>query len=173
MLDNTKVFSYHTPPTDRETIYLAGAMDGVSVKWATEWRNRAKGCLERFYNIIDPTAGKNLDEPGIHTSAYEPADIVLQDYDGVMKSDILLVDLREIPYWQRLKNFIRTGHSDPPRVGTIIELAWAVSHEVVVFGSWAKHGYFMRFHVDERFDNLDDALIYLLARKDPHDGVID
>jgi nucleoside 2-deoxyribosyltransferase len=146
------------------TIYLAGPIDGVPPEWATNWRKKAKKILEvAGFKILDPTEGKDLNMPGINDTVYSPEQIVEADLAAIKKADILLVDWRKIPFLRRLKNFIRTGHSDPMRTGTTMEIRYA--HEMGIriysFGTM-RQGYWMKYHIDISFLTLEDVLKHVI-----------
>ena len=145
-------------------IYLAGPIDGVSVKWATAWRKKATKVLESYdYKVLDPTSGKDLNLPGINDNYYSPEQIVLADLGAIDEANIIIVDWRKLPLLRRIWNFITTGHSDPMRTGTTMEIrhAYTKGKFVYVFGTMRK-GYWMRFHTDMFFHSLDDILKFIV-----------
>lgn len=150
----------------QETVYLAGPIDKVSSKRATGWRKKAAEVLESHgYKVLDPTSGKNLNLPGVNDHVYTPEQIVEADLKAIDEADIVIVDWQKPPLYRRLWNFITTGHSDPMRVGTSMEVMYAhrTGKFIFVFGTMRK-GYWIRYHVDNFFYSLDDVLKIITDR---------
>ena len=137
---------------DIRTLYLAGAIDGVTPEWATDWRRKVRDTLTGW-TVLDPTEGKDLYAPGVNDTVYTPEEIVKADLAMVEAADVVLVDWRNVP-------INRTdGYRDPLRVGTICEVKHAHDHgkRIIGFGT-LRRGYLIRYHVGEWYDTLDDAL---------------
>lgn len=143
--------------------YLCGPIDGVSPKWATKWREQASEYLNKHgIRTLDPTSGKDLDMPGINDHVYFPEEIVTADLAAIDKSDIILVDWRKLPLVRRIWNFIRTGHSDPLRVGSIMEIKYArIKGKLIISFGKMRRGYWLRYHVEYSFLTLDAALSFI------------
>ena len=91
--------------------------------------------------------------PGVNDTVYTPEEIVEADLDMVMQADVVLVDWRYVP-------INRTdGYRDPLRVGTICEVKHAHDHgkRVIAFGT-LRRGYWIRYHIKEWYDTLEEAL---------------
>ena len=147
----------------KKVIYLAGPIDKVSPKWATEWRKKATEVLEsKNCRVLDPTSGKNLNLPGVNDNVYTPKQIVEADIKAIDKAHVVIVDWRKLPLLKRLWNFITTGHSDPMWVGTSMEVMHAhrTGKFIYTFGTMRK-GYWIRHHADLFFYSLDDVLRFI------------
>ena len=144
-------------------VYLCGPIDGVSPKWATKWRKQATEHLGKHgIKTLDPTSGKDLKMPGVNDHVYSPEEIVTADLAAIDKADIILVDWRKLPFLRRAWNFIRTGHSDPLRVGSIMEIKYArMKGKMIVSFGTMRTGYWFRHHVDYPFSTLDGALSFI------------
>lgn len=128
-------------------IYLAGAIDKVPPEFALEWRRQATEALQDRYKILDPTADKDLFQPGVNTDYYTPEQIVDADLTAIMSSDIILAEI---------------SRKDIPYHGTSCELVYAYNwgKKIVVWGGC--HSYWVRYHASIIFPTLGDSLTYLL-----------
>ena len=134
----------------KKRIYLSGPMDGVTPEWATEWRKQVAKELPKC-DTFDPCAGKDLYAYDVHDNAFTPEQIVEADCQEIADSDIVLVDWRRVP-----------GFDKPLRVGTIMEMVYGkqASKLIVTFGT-LRRGYWLRYHADYHFDQLSDAIEFL------------
>jgi nucleoside 2-deoxyribosyltransferase len=131
----------------KPTIYLAGAIDKVPPEFATTWRQAATKTLEYKYNILDPTAGKDLFAPGVNTEIYTPQQIVESDLAAIMRSDIILAEV---------------SRTDIPYHGTSMEIAYAYNQGKTIYVWGNCRSYWIRYHATQIFDELADALEHLL-----------
>lgn len=92
-------------------IYLAGAIDGISVDDAKEWRNEVKEKLSDIYDFIDPTEFYGT-----------TVEIVEAGFDGVGRCDLVLAEM---------------NRTDRPYVGTSMEIREAFTQNklVIVWGT--------------------------------------
>ncbi len=136
---------------DVKSLYTAGPIDGVTPKWATEWRRKVKDALPGW-TILDPTDGKDLYQIGVNDSVYTPEYIVGTDLEMVKQAEIILLDWREIP-WSEMTAI------PVLRVGTSMEIreAYTLGKRIIAFGD-LRLGYWIRFHATEFYDTLDEAL---------------
>ncbi len=134
---------------NRPTIYLAGAIHHVPPEFAISWRREATKQLERYYDILDPTADKDLYQPDVNTTVYTPEEIVSADINMILRSHIILAEItrKDIPYH-----------------GTSMELAYAFGQDkhIVVWGGC--ESYWVRFHSDVIVQSLSEAVEYLHKR---------
>ncbi len=130
-----------------QTIYLAGAIDKVPPEFATTWRRQATKALEHKYRILDPTAGKDLYAPGVNTEVYTPKQIIESDLTAIKQADIILAEIsrRDIPYH-----------------GTSMELAYGHQWDKKIYVWGGSRSYWIRYHSTQIFDELAEALDYLL-----------
>ena len=130
------------------TVYLAGPIHHVSPEQAMGWRKKATEILKPWgYEILDPTAGKDLYDPNVNTRTYTPRHIVETDIGMINKADILLVDISHlVPCW-----------------GTAMEIrhAWTKGKTIITFGAANKESYWIRYHATSMYGRLDEALYYL------------
>lgn len=134
--------------TSKPKLYLAGAIDHVTPEQATGWRRMAREKLEEYYEILDPTEGKDLPHPEANTALYTPKQIVETDLAAIEGSHALLVEAQHsnIPYW-----------------GTAMEVrqAWCWKKLIVAWG--VCKSYWLRYHADVITGSLDDAIAVLKA----------
>jgi len=127
-----------------KTVYLAGAIDHVSPAFAIRWRKDAAKRLDAAgYSVLDPTDGKDLDDPNVNISTFTPAEIVESDKAMIDKSDILLVEI---------------SRKDIPYIGTSMEIlyAWERGKKIIVWGG--PRSYWIRYHANHVFLTLHEAL---------------
>jgi nucleoside 2-deoxyribosyltransferase len=131
----------------KPTIYLAGAIDKVPPEFATTWRLHATKALEHKYNILDPTAGKDLYAPGVNTDVYTPAQIVESDLSAIMRSNIILAEV---------------SRTDIPYHGTSMEIMFSYINGKKVYVWGGCKSYWIRYHTTKIFKFVGDAIRYLL-----------
>ncbi len=134
---------------NRPTIYLAGAIHHVPPDFALSWRREATKQLDRYYDILDPTADKDLYRPDVNTSVYTPEEIVTADLNMILKSHIILAEITR---------------TDIPYHGTSMEICYGASQNkhIVVWGGC--ESYWVRFHSDVIVQSLSEAVDYLHKR---------
>lgn len=127
---------------NRKTIYLCGAIEGLTQEEATGWRNTAKEVLKDKYDVIDPMDGKDV------SKEYDPVWIVQTDMRNVSNSNILLVEMT---------------HENKACIGTAMEIreAYCWDIKIYVWGTANWNSYFLRYHTDMFFDTLGQAIEYL------------
>ncbi len=130
----------------RQTIYLAGAIHHVPPEFAITWRRQATEALSNRYNILDPTADKDLYQPNVNTTVYTPAEIVKADLDMIRLSDIILAEI---------------SRYDIPYHGTSIELAYGHQWGKTVYVWGGCRSYWVRYHSTQIFESLPDAIEHL------------
>ena len=130
-------------------IYLAGPIHHVTPEQATGWRKRATGVLSPYYEILDPTVGKDLYAPGVNTTVYTPEQIVNADINMIDSADILIVDVsHSVPCW-----------------GTAMEIrhAWSKGKRIHTWGEANMESYWVRYHATSMYRGLNAllAMLYL------------
>jgi len=101
----------------KTSVYLAGAINGLTYKQATEWRNVASKRLKKSgYEILDPMRGKeflNVGKEPINDSLLEisPEEIVNRDLSDINKASIILCNLSHL--------------GERTMIGTLFELGYA------------------------------------------------
>lgn len=128
-------------------IYLAGAIDHVSPEFALNWRKQATEVLKQAgYEVLDPTASKDLFDPEANTNRYTPKYIVETDKAMIDQADILLAEISK---------------SNIPYIGTSMEIlyAWERGKRVIVWGG--SKSYWIRYHASLIFDDLESVLAVL------------
>jgi len=142
-----------------KTVYLAGLIS-TEKPASIQWRVEAEFALiGKGFHILSPMRGKeNLKatsaDGGISTTGNTSRDIILRDYNDIVKSDILLVCL---------DNF----GSERPMVGTLFELAWAWLMNKPVVAFCAASNYLMRNHpfviqaVAHYFETMPEAVRFV------------
>lgn len=140
----------------KRSIYLAGAMGGLSVADANEWRQECERELKGCYNVLNPISVQYVKDPAFVFSSIEPnltaQQVTVKDRFYIDQSDFILVNL-----------------IDPKSVsiGTVWEMGYAYGkgkNVVTVCPSGTKwydgHPFIMNFsHVV--FQNLEDAVEFL------------
>ena len=121
-------------------IYLAGAIDKVSPEFATGWRKYAAGQLTGC-EILDPT--------GKIGGTYKPAEVVEPDLAMIKQADIVLAEI---------------SRDDIPYHGTSMEIAYAYFWNKTIYVWGGCKSYWVRYHADEVFDTLDEALNRLTGK---------
>ena len=129
----------------RATVYLGGAIVGVTPEEARGWRQEAASILNMAgFEVLDPTEGKDLEHPAL----YSAEEIVETDLSMVEKADILLVEVkrRDIPY-----------------IGTAMEVrhAWQNGKTIMVWGC-REPGYWLQYHATYMFGELNEAIAFIL-----------
>ena len=132
-------------------IYLAGPIHHVTPEQATGWRRKVTAKLEPLgYEILDPTAGKDLYQPGVNTSLFTPEYIVETDIKMIDAADILIVDISHlVPCW-----------------GTAMEMrhAWSRGKTILTWGEANIESYWIRYHATETHFSLA-GVIHKLKRE--------
>lgn len=130
----------------RPVIYLAGAIDKVSPEFALTWRRQATEALQDKYIILDPTADKDLFQPGISTNYYTPAEIITADLTMIKKADIVLAEIsrRDVPYH-----------------GTSMEIVYAHNWGKTIYVWGGCQSYWVCYHATQIFDSLGDVVEHL------------
>ncbi len=116
------------------TVYLAGAMYGLSYDEASLWRNQVKkdlghaweDCLSHYWEVLDPMQGK--EDLGLETfigMEYDDPDlnhraIVEKDLFHVREASVILANLTNIP-------------ACSPSIGTMMELGYALALNKLVY----------------------------------------
>ena len=131
----------------RQTIYLAGAMHHVEPGFALAWRGMATKILQHRYEILDPTANKDLYAPDVHTLQYLPEEIVHADLAMIDQADIILAEV---------------SRTNVPYHGTSIEIATAYRNGKVVYVWGGCQSYWIRYYSTQVFADLNAALDHLL-----------
>ena len=133
----------------KPTIYLAGAIHHVPPEFATTWRRAVTQALSDRFNILDPTADKDLYDPDINTKVFTPEQIVTADLDMIFRADTILAEM---------------SRTDIPYHGTSMELAYAYNwkKQIIVWGGC--QSYWVRYHATKIFDQMEDALTYILYK---------
>ena len=156
------------------TIYLGGAIDGVSFKDAINNRRKIAAHLERCgLIVVDPSddlpevKGLTANLQHIRLKAphpLTPAEIVNKDLDTIDRCDALLVDLDDGPWFKRLWRFALTGRSHPARAGTYMEIRYAWSNDIPVY-VWGRcvKGNFLRYHVKSFHDSYAEAIMAIIS----------
>lgn len=101
-----------------KTVYLAGAINGLSYKEATNWRDKASSELTlKGYNVLDPMRGKTAlsNKPIIKDSEliYKPEHILRRDLWDIKHSDIIIANLENLMAY--------------PMIGTLMELGYILN----------------------------------------------
>ena len=137
----------------KHVLYLAGPIDGVTPEWATGWRRKVRETLTGW-TVLDPTEGKDLYAPGVNDTVYTPEEIVEADLDLVMQADVVLVNWRG-GMWRHSGPYVLSAL----RVGTVMEVVYARlwGKRIIGFGN-LRRGYWIRYHVQEHFGTLEEAL---------------
>ena len=129
-------------------IYLAGPIHHVAPEQATGWRRKVTEQLEPLgYEILDPTAGKDLYQPGVNTTVFTPEYITTTDIAMVDAADIIIVDISQ---------FV-------PMIGTSMEVyhASTTGKKVYTWGETNKGSYWMRQYATEMYNTLEALLCKL------------
>lgn len=124
-----------------KTVYLCGAINGMSDEEATSWRKTAVYDLRGQYTILDPMTRDYRGKEAENVEA-----IVHGDLEDINNSDVLLV------------------RADRPSWGTAMEVFYAhqQSKRVVVFGVDPERlSPWLRYHSTEVFQTLPEALSHL------------
>ena len=127
----------------KETVYLAGAVAGLSQEEAAGWRRKASERLSPYYLVYDPMRDKDV------TREYDPEAIFCRDMLEVSWSDILLVEM---------------DREQSPYIGTAMEIyaAYKNGARVILWGGANRDSYFLMHCTSARLDTLDGALDYLV-----------
>lgn len=130
-------------PSYMETIYLAGAISGLSPSEYREWRITATRLLENQYKILTPL--RRDWTPGDPESIKA---VIEGDKQDIQDCDLLLVNANS-PSW-----------------GTAMEifLAHGLGKEIVIFTSDAAPSIWLTHHSSSHFDNLAQAIRFLKDR---------
>lgn len=130
-----------------KTIYLAGAIHHVDPGFSVGWRKKATEALKHKYRILDPTADKDLFQPGVNTTAYTPEEIVTADLAMIDAADIVLAEV---------------SRTDIPYHGTSMEIFYAANSgkQVIVWGGC--QSYWVRHFADHIYRYLGNAITDLL-----------
>lgn len=132
----------------KPTLYLAGAINGMSDEEANGWRTEAKAALGELYNILDPMArdyrgaeAKNVDE------------IVHGDLADIEASHVLLI------------------RADRPSWGTGAEvpLAFYAGKRNIAWGVGERVSPWLLYHTAAVVPTLADAIALLRAQ---HDSIV-
>lgn len=123
-----------------KTIYLSGAIDGISDEEIHGWREHARKLLWSWFKISDPSTPLKVGQPD--------ADIVACDLIEIENSDIILVRAHK-PSW-----------------GTAMEIFYAhrAGKRVIVFGveDKDKMSFWLRHHSHEVYRTLDEAASHII-----------
>jgi len=145
-------------------VYLGGAITGLTFAEAREWRLNVAMKLDQYgITTLDPLRGKS------HLASEAPlgawfdggSEAVARDLQDIRLSDIVLL------------NFLDT---DRGSIGTCAEMGYAyggMADIVVVRNTDLYDHVFVDYMADATFDNLDDALDYIISRRtiaDPEGG---
>ncbi len=125
-----------------KTVYLCGAIEGLSKEQAFAWRDIAKRELGGRYIVLDP-----LDNDDRMTEK----EIFEADIKNVEEADIILTEM---------------SHPDKAYIGTSMELwhAYRLGKEIIVWGRANQKNLFLNQVTTERFGMLLTALCYLNGR---------
>ena len=135
-----------------KTVYLAGAMHHVPPEFATTWRIAAREVLLKAgFKVLDPTGGKDLLDPKVHTTRYTPEQIVENDLKMIKKADIVLAEV---------------SRTDIPYHGTSMEIAYAHRWGKVIYVWGGSKSYWIRYHATQIFERFEDALQHMLYGSD-------
>lgn len=137
------------------TVYLGGAIDKVPPEFALGWRKEATKVLkEHGFAILDPTAGKDLYAPTANISSFTPEYIVTTDLTMIETSDILLIEI---------------SRKDVPYHGTSMEIVYAYQWGKKIFVWGGSMSYWVRYHADQVFITMEDALDHIVYLKKCND----
>jgi len=139
-----------------KTVYLAGSINGLIFKEATQWRETLGTSLTKYgYNVLSPTRYLNsleylsteiLNDANLTTN---PLYILRRDRWDIKHSDIIIAKVDTL------------GHL--PMIGTLLELGMALElgKRVILVGLPPKfyhHPFFLNF---EKCSNLDSIFSHL------------
>ena len=133
------------------SVYLAGPIGDIPIQDAAAWREEAEEKLNaagiRAYN---PLRDKDLGDKDINTKL-DHIEVVERDLADILKSDIVLVDLRH----------------EVKLIGTAMEMAYARmwDKKIYVFGTAYRQHYWVQYHAGKFFDTLDEAIEAIINEK--------
>lgn len=135
------------------TVYLAGPISDIFIEQAAVWRYAAEKRLGAAgISVLNPLREKDLTDPNIKFNLnYE--EVVKRDLHDIYSADIILVDLRH----------------DVRIVGTAMEMVYARvwgDKKIYAFGNAYRQHYWVKYHVDRFFDDLDDAIEAIINEKE-------
>ena len=134
-------------------IYLAGYISGNAIEECSEWRNYLIEIYRKNKDIkfINPLAGhdtKSISLNGL-TSDIPNKGIIYKDYNSVINSDLIIVNLD-------------TFGEDRPLIGTIAELAWAWEKKIPVIAFGGKNYYYKHPFLEEFITIYEPSLNIIL-----------
>jgi len=149
-------------------VYLAGPITGLTFDEARRWRLSAAARLEEYgITALDPLRGKEelgrTDRP-LGAWFDGGSDAVTRDLTDIASSHIVLMNFEDC---------------EVASLGTMAELGWAFAIssfdiEIVVVRNTDLYDHvFVDYMADKTFDNLGDALDYIISRRpiaDPEGG---
>lgn len=101
--------------------------------------------------MYDPLRGKDLNNPEIKT-CLNPEEVVKRDLHDIYCSDIILVDLKR----------------EVKMVGAMMEIVYAKMwrKRVFIFGEAYRDSYWIRYHANRFFRDLDEAIEAIVKEKE-------
>jgi nucleoside 2-deoxyribosyltransferase len=138
-------------------VYLAGYIHGEVIEQCVAWRKKIRKFYENYkgqkYPIewLDPLNGKDLESISADglTSSCSPNVIIHRDYQSVIRSDLIVVNMN-------------TFGKDRPLTGTVAELAWAWEHHIPIIMITTEKKYkehpFIKAFVSDFVDSVEDLL---------------
>lgn len=138
---------------NKTSIYLAGAINGLSYKEATIWRKLVYFALDKDkYQILDPMRGKeflNVGQELINDSLLTK-EVFERDVNDIDDSDIVLVNLAHL--------------SDLKMIGSLWELGYSFRSEKMIVGFYCPNEYknhpFIKNSIN-LFEKLGESLDYI------------
>lgn len=118
-------------------VYLAGLISTEFTK-SLEWRVDAEFMLRDSFHVLSPMRGKQdlvsvSKDGGLTDPQLTSADIILRDFNDILRADVLLAHLDDFG-------------SPRPLIGTLIELGWAWEHRKPVLAIADTSNMLMRSH---------------------------
>jgi nucleoside 2-deoxyribosyltransferase len=127
------------------TVYLCGAMEGLTEEQAKVWRETATTLLnQKGINVLDPTRRKKFhDQPFSHNLSRR---IVSSDFWDIDKSKVILVNLKE--------------RNEGKCWGSISEItyAWMKNKVIILILEDEYYHPFLETFYTEKYGNLEEAL---------------
>lgn len=117
---------------ERQRVYLAGPISGLSYGDCTDWREYVSRCLFKDMDCLSPMRAKEyLSHENVIADSYQfkslscDRGITTRDYNDVKRCDLVFV------------NFLG---ATKPSLGTCMEIAWAKAFQIPVVVAMEKTG---------------------------------
>jgi nucleoside 2-deoxyribosyltransferase len=140
-------------------VYLAGLIQGSHIEECKAWRKKIREHYMHWkegmeYPIVwlDPLNGEEKVSKDGLTSSVPPNAIIHRDYQCVIKSDIVLVNME-------------TFGSDRPLTGTLFEIAWAWEHHKPIIMISSDRKYMEHPFLKNMVSNFVSSVDELLEQK--------